>query len=651
MKYRREIDGLRAVAVVPVILFHAGFASFAGGYVGVDVFFVISGYLITSILIEDLERDRFSIARFYERRARRILPALFFMMVCCLPLAWAWMLPSEFKDFSQAMIAVSLFVSNILFWRKTDYFAPAAEENPLLHTWSLAVEEQFYIVFPLLLLVLWRFGRNPVMWAIVLLSLASLAVAEWGSRNAPVANFYLIVPRLWELGAGAICALVLHGRPVRVNTLLSTLGLGLIVLSVFAFDGDTPFPSLYALAPVGGTALIILFAGPDTPVGRLLSLRAFVGIGLISYSAYLWHQPLFAFARIRSFGHVEDGLLLALAAASLGLGWLSWRYIERPFRKGGSVLPRQAGVFAASAVGIAAFMGFGLYGHLSDGRRLAWEAANPEKAQFYAMLTAAQAARSSLPTDGACRFNTATMDDAAIARLRDCHARHGPGLAVLGDSHALDLYRGYFQIWDRPFLFGLLDGGNCHPNNEGRTCDLDGFAALVGESPDLFSEIHYTQAGYRLMETVAGERDRDILLNRGLTEPVDPSRYFLASARVDAVIAYLSVLSQQAPVVWVGPRIEPQIPHRVLIQLGCTHGYDLRPGQRELFEKLDHALSATAAEAGLTYVSQIDSTTFDMSQDFLTCDTLYWADGDHWSQAGSVRFVGRLVTEETLALP
>ena len=143
MQYRPEIDGLRAVAVLPVILFHAGFELFSGGYVGVDVFFVISGYLITTILINDLERGRFSLRRFYERRARRILPALFFVMLCCLPFAWMWMLPAQFKDFSHALIAVGLFGSNILFWRKSGYFAPAAEENPLRHTWSLAVEEQF----------------------------------------------------------------------------------------------------------------------------------------------------------------------------------------------------------------------------------------------------------------------------------------------------------------------------------------------------------------------------------------------------------------------------------------------------------------------------------------------------------------------------
>lgn len=148
MKYRPEIDGLRALAVVPVIFFHAGFEMFGGGYIGVDVFFVISGYLITTILIEDIENDRFSILKFYERRARRILPALFVVMAVCLPFSIMWMLPSQLEYFSRSLIAVSLFVSNILFWRESDYFGEASEEKPLLHTWSLAVEEQYYLIFP-----------------------------------------------------------------------------------------------------------------------------------------------------------------------------------------------------------------------------------------------------------------------------------------------------------------------------------------------------------------------------------------------------------------------------------------------------------------------------------------------------------------------
>ena len=164
MKYPAEIDGLRALAVVSVILFHAGFELFNGGFVGVDAFFVISGYLITTILIENIENKRFSIVNFYERRARRILPALFFVMLVCIPVAWMWMLPNQMKDFSQSLVAVSLFASNILFWRESGYFATAAEEKPLLHTWSLAVEEQYYVLFPIFLILTWRFGKNRVFF-------------------------------------------------------------------------------------------------------------------------------------------------------------------------------------------------------------------------------------------------------------------------------------------------------------------------------------------------------------------------------------------------------------------------------------------------------------------------------------------------------
>jgi peptidoglycan/LPS O-acetylase OafA/YrhL len=349
MKYRPEIDGLRTVAVMPVIFFHAGLDLFSGGFVGVDVFFVISGYLITSILIDDLQKGRFSIARFYERRARRILPALFFVMLCCAPFAWAWMLPSQMEDFGKSVIAVVFFASNILFWQDIDYFALAAEDNPLLHTWSLAVEEQFYIFFPILLLWLWRFGRNPAFYTVLGICIASLLLAELGARTAPGATFYLLPTRAWELGAGSLCAFVLNRRGPLSNGYLAAAGLLAVLLAATLYDKTTPFPSLYALLPVVGTALIILYAGPSTLVGKLLSLRGMVAIGLISYSAYLWHQPLFAFARIRSLTTPSEPLMIALSLLALGLAYLSWRFVEAPFRrKSGMWLPARRQVFAAS---------------------------------------------------------------------------------------------------------------------------------------------------------------------------------------------------------------------------------------------------------------------------------------------------------------
>jgi len=365
MQYRREIDGLRAVAVVPVILFHAGFSLFSGGFVGVDVFFVISGYLITGILIAELERGDFSIARFYERRARRILPALFAVMAFCIPLSWYLMLPQQQEEFAASVIAVTLFSSNVLFWMQTGYFASDAELRPLLHTWSLAVEEQYYLLFPVVLALVWRWGRQKVLWLIIIAALASLALSQWASTNAESANFYLAPPRAWELFAGSICAFLLRGRPSFANAWLSSLGLALIVFSILFLHDGLPFPGVYALLPVGGTALIILFGGAGTPVARLLSLRGFVGIGLVSYSAYLWHQPLFAFARLGSDTEPAHWLMTVLAVLSLVMAVLSWRFVEQPFRGKKGLFPKRSHLFAASGAGAAVMLAIGLVGYLA----------------------------------------------------------------------------------------------------------------------------------------------------------------------------------------------------------------------------------------------------------------------------------------------
>jgi len=337
MQYRREIDGLRAVAVLAVILFHAGLRQFSGGFVGVDVFFVISGYLITTIIFDERERGAFSLLRFYERRARRILPALFVVLAVCVAVAWLFLVPGDLKTFGRSVVAVSVFASNVLFVLESNYFYTAAELKPLLHTWSLGVEEQYYVFFPLLVLAAWRFGKQWLVAMLVIIAVASLAAAQHGATVQPAATFFLLPTRGWELLIGSFVALYLRRRgaapDVAVANVASALGLVLVIYSIVAFDSRTPFPSLYALAPTVGAALIIVFSSPQTAVGKLLSTRLFVGIGLVSYSAYLWHQPLVAFASHVVIGGPSLVMRTLLSLSALPLAYLTWRFIEQPFRK------------------------------------------------------------------------------------------------------------------------------------------------------------------------------------------------------------------------------------------------------------------------------------------------------------------------------
>lgn len=370
MNYRKEIDGLRALAVLPVIFFHAGFAAFGGGFAGVDVFFVISGYLITTIILTGLQQGTFSIFNFYERRARRILPALFFVLLTCIAISLLWLLPLDMEDFSKSLIAVSLFASNILFWHQSGYFDTAAELKPLLHTWSLSVEEQFYALFPLFLVLFWRLGRRWIFGLIASLAFASLALTHWASVALPTAAFYLLPTRSWELLFGSLGALYLSHSNRRdfsawLCELCGWLGLILILDSIFAAEGTSSLLGVHALSPVCGALLIIIFATEKTLVGRLLSNRLPVGIGLISYSAYLWHQPLFVFARHLKITQQGSYLFYTLPLAAFGLGYLSWRYVETPFRNHQTVGRKPFFHLVISCT--AFFLIFGTLGLTTDG--------------------------------------------------------------------------------------------------------------------------------------------------------------------------------------------------------------------------------------------------------------------------------------------
>ncbi|WP_457662762.1 acyltransferase family protein [Sinorhizobium medicae] len=460
MEYRRDIDGLRAIAVLPVVLYHAGIPGFSGGFVGVDIFFVISGFLITGILHKELAEGRFSLVRFYERRARRILPALFVVLATCLVAGVLLLLPDMLVGLARSALATMLFASNIWFWFSTsDYFAPSADLEPLLHTWSLAVEEQFYIVLPLLLWWLHGKPRRTVLGALAGLCILSFVLSAWATGPYPQESFYFAPTRAWELGLGVLLALGAFPacRNARLVEAVALSGIAAIFISVVFYSAATSFPGLAAALPCFG-ALALLWSGEQrrTIVARLLSGPVPVAIGLASYSLYLWHWPIIVYFRL-TLGTLDLPHAQALIAIGLSFvcAFASLYFVERPFRRGppAGFSPRLivasglAGAVTLSLVSAAVNIGEGLPERLPQDVRLAYAGSRD-------VDTRRGRCEGRLPSEGLCRIEG---EVSSPADLRN-------DVLLWGDSHAGALMSGLdFVMDDRKLGGAVAFRGACPP--------------------------------------------------------------------------------------------------------------------------------------------------------------------------------------------
>lgn len=429
MPYRGDIDGLRALSVVAVLLFHAGAPWLAGGFVGVDVFFVISGFLITGLILHEQRSGTFTLTGFYHRRIRRILPALFTMMAACAIAGWFLLAPIDYRQLARSILAAALSLSNFLFQREVGYFDTLGAEKPLLHTWSLGVEEQFYLVFPLFLMGLAYCGarwRIPLTAAICGASLLAGIVA---TQMAPASAFYLPHYRVWELLVGALLAMGIAPQPrtARMRGGAALCGLMLIVGSALFFSERIPFPGVAASVPVLGAALVLWSGiGGAAPTDRILASSPAIFVGKISYSLYLWHFPLLAFATYIGFGELSgSNAALALAAATL-LAVLSWRFVEQPARLAAVGLPWRR-IAAMTAAAILAFVAFGMVTSVQKG----YPARTDLQAAGLQSITAER------NVGGAACY---TETDAEVAMGVLCvlgdRAAPSPSFVLWGDSHA-----------------------------------------------------------------------------------------------------------------------------------------------------------------------------------------------------------------------
>ena len=342
MKYRPEIDGLRAVSVLAVIIYHTqlvflGYSILPGGFLGVDIFFVISGYLITTIIFQDLEAGKFSFVDFYERRVRRIIPSLYITFAISIFVGWITFLPIAFIEFAHSLIASILFSSNMFFmWIDQEYAAQSSLLKPLLHTWSLAVEEQFYIFYPILLLFLFKFFKKFIYSILSIFLLASLLLAYVLSDQFQHINYYILPTRAWELLTGALLAQIqiTHGKNKNnfLETVMPIIGAVLIIYSFCYLNDDMAMPSFYSLFSVLGVVFIIRFGSQKELVSKLLSIKLSVGIGLISYSLYLFHFPIFAWFRLKTQVNLSYIDAIIAIVISFILAILSYYLVERPFR-------------------------------------------------------------------------------------------------------------------------------------------------------------------------------------------------------------------------------------------------------------------------------------------------------------------------------
>ena len=339
MPYRPDIDGLRAIAVIGVLLFHADLGV-SGGYVGVDVFFVISGFLITGLILKELRDKSFSVLGFWERRVRRIVPALFVVTLATVLLGYVFLLPAEYKMLGSSVLWLSVISSNLFFWKNTNsYFGGASEEMPLLHTWSLSLEEQFYLIVPFVLLVLFRVGKSrSIFWIICSFVILSCGLSIYGMADHGSATFYLLPTRAWELGSGSLVAFAVPIRSVRIRTMMQWVGMICVLIPFFIYDRSTIFPGMAAVPPVAGTAILI-WAGMgeahktnSLQIQRALSMKPLVWIGLLSYSLYLWHWPLLAFNEYLVIWKDSVPVKVFILLSALLLSYFSWKFVEQPIR-------------------------------------------------------------------------------------------------------------------------------------------------------------------------------------------------------------------------------------------------------------------------------------------------------------------------------
>jgi peptidoglycan/LPS O-acetylase OafA/YrhL len=620
--WRHHIDGMRAISVLAVLFYHVGFRRLEGGFVGVDVFFVISGFLISKTIYNDVAQNGcFSVADFYERRIRRIMPA--FIVVTALTLAAGsfLLLPPEFAQLGKSAAYACTFAANIFFYLSSDYFGPAADTQPLLHYWSLGVEEQFYIVFPLIVLAVAKWRPRLLGPVILILAALSFGIAEYHVRTAPAAAFYLAPQRAWELMVGSLLAMPGFFYPTKriLQEACAAVGVALVLLAAFAYRSSTPFPGFTAVAPVAGAALVLL--GCDrggTIVGRVLSLRPLKRIGLWSYSLYLVHWPLIVYARQiwPTGGRLQSYLVIA---ASILLGWLLYRFVEMPFRGRRGLLNRRTLFGAAGASGMALLLASSFV-VISGG----FEARLP--AGVRAMLAYSRYDVASLYQVGTCYIgaNQKWTPGNTAACLHSSH----PSVLLWGDSHSADIYQAlddFFRL--HGIILSHASASSCNP--------IAGFTIPQNVACPAFVD--------SILSWITREHSDVVILSAKWYLPEDVVR------ELDDTIERLTEAGSLVVILGSTPRHLEPVP-TILAKRMLRHDSNTLDEDNDIGSRRDsdrYLMSRYAAEKNVIYVSAKRALCLDTKCPLTAGPTepIQW-DTDHFTRDGAALAIQKMFTEE-----
>lgn len=604
-RYRPDIDGLRAVAVLPVVFYHFRLPGFGGGFVGVDVFFVISGYLITTLIHAEMRGGHFSLVSFYERRVRRIFPSLFAVLGVVTLASCLLLLPADLARFGKSLIATTLFSSNILFWQEGGYFDAVSTTKPLLHTWSLAVEEQFYLIYPTLLLAIHRSRRPWLLWCVEILLVASFGESVAGVRFSPLSTFYLLPARTWELMLGAVLALrhVPVPKARLTREFLGVAGLGLIGFAVVYFNDATQFPGPAALLPCSGAALVIHSGSQGKSFVRsALGLRVPVLVGLLSYSLYLWHWPIYVLGNYYAIDGLTGMQKTALIVLSFLLAWGSYRYIERPFRGKTGIFKRKV-LFQSALVAMVLFV--------SAGAAISAGTGSPGHSDKRTQGLLSNAFNRDQWRDRCFNPQVDRINTGALCRLGDEHApvsfllwgdSHADSMApaVSGAASAMGVAGLFVAVAACPPLMGVerSDSGimDCRASN-------DAVANFLRKRPDISLVILAARWSRTAMGTPYGrEEGNTAWLGDGNSKVQSFEENKAAFRRgLERTLGFLKQQSRRTVVVGPVPEVGWNVPD-TLAKLSILHrSLDIRPTIAE-FETRQHYFRQTLQDLRKKYV-------------------------------------------------